>query len=495
MALSVKRNSFQAIPLLQRGYLFAVMAVLALATAAGFWCWSSATRASHLTLAASVELNYRPDLPGILCEEAAANDLKIMMWSPPRTTGDRASSGRPPRWIPSLDAIEGVDSGKLDAAVVPAGLFDLSQTPVERRPGRMDAAEVPAGLPVQKPNVRQVALLDCEAVHLFVRPEVCAQGVAGLWGKRLYLGAEGSGARVIAREILKFIKLAPGRDFQDIDFAFGNLRNLPRDALPDGIFSLSPLPSPLGERLVQFGYQLMELPCGEALALRHPYLEDTCIPANTYGVHPPVPEKRLHTVGTRAVLIANANVPTLTVRRLLKVLYESDFTRRVGIEPLDASLLSRSGEYPNHAGTTAYLHRHDPWINKDLIDTFVNLRGAILSVASAVFLAWQWYRRRRVAGVDDHLRACNELDLNALRAASRGTFDDADLQSCLDRLAELKVNVLEQHNAGMFAEDRQFLDLVARIESLQQSLPDLAARIARRDEATLPARPPRRKIA
>ena len=40
-------------------------------------------------------------------------------------------------------------------------------------------------------------------------------------------------------------------------------------AMPDAIFSLSPLPSPLGEKLVrQFGYQLLELPMGEALSLR-----------------------------------------------------------------------------------------------------------------------------------------------------------------------------------------------------------------------------------
>ena len=43
----------------------------------------------------------------------------------------------------------------------------------------------------------------------------------------------------------------------------------------------------------------------------------------------------------------------------------------------------------------------------------------IVSAISAAILAWQWYRRRRAEG---YLRACNKLELGALRASSRGEF-------------------------------------------------------------------------
>jgi hypothetical protein len=389
-----------------------------------------------LSLASGVELKYRTDMIDILRQEARANELDIQM--------QRISS--------TTDAIAQVDRGDLDAVVIPAGLA------------------------VKAPHVRQVAMMDCEALHLFVRPDVLAQGVAGLRGKRIYLGTPGSGVRIIAEEILDFIELKPGRDYQAESRGFADLSKMMAtspESLPDAIFGLSPLPSPLGEKLVKCGYQLMELPVGEAMALRKAYIEDLVIPANTYGVHPAVPERPLHTVGTRAVLVANVDVPKLAIRRLLEVLYESDFARRVGIQPLNVALLQRSGEYPNHPGTVAYLHRNDPLFNKDRIDGIKSFAGALVSAFSALILAWQWYKRRRVAGVDDYLRACNKIELDVLDASARGSLDEAALAAGLAQLGDLKIEVLEKHQQGVFTGDQQFAALVSRIESLQQTLPRL----------------------
>ncbi len=439
------------VPRLRSSLVLAILAVVALAVSAGFWYWSNMSKDSQLSLASGVELKYRADMIGILQKEAEANELEIQM--------QRIAS--------STDAIAQVDRGELDAAVIPAGLA------------------------VKAANVRQAAMLDCEALHLFVKPEVLAEGVAGLRGKRIFLGNPGSGVRIIAEEILAFIELKPGSDYQAESYTFADLGKLMAtspDALPDAIFGLSPLPSPLGERLVKYGYQLMELPVAEAMALRKAYIEDLVIPANTYGVHPAVPEKPLHTVGTRAVLVANANVPKLAIRRLLEVLYESDFARRVGIKPLNADLLQRSGEYPNHPGTVAYLHRNDPLFNKDRIDGIKSFAGALVSAFSALILAWQWYKRRRVAGVDDYLRACNRLELDALDASSRGELGEAELQAGLAQLGDLKIEVLEKHQQGVFAGDQQFAALVSRIESLQQTLPGLLVGTAgQAGSGTLPA--------
>jgi len=237
------------------------------------------------------------------------------------------------------------------------------------------------------------------------------------------------------------------------------------------------LPSPLGERLVQeYGYHLMELPFGAAIGLRKPAIEDVVVPALTYGVRPAVPDKPLHTIGTRAVVIANADVPKVAVRRLLEVLYESDFARRAGIPPLNDSLILRSAEYPNHAGTISYLHRHDPWINKDFIDNVMNLRVLAVSIASAAVLLWQWFRRCRPSGLDEYLRMCTRLEINAARASLRSEFSDEQLAACLRQLSELKVDTLAKHLSGAFPGDQQFGLLLSRLESLQDSLPALVTK-------------------
>ena len=67
----------------------------------------------------------------------------------------------------------------------------------------------------------------------------------------------------MAEEILTFAGLTAGKDFVADPRAYDAMMKAPREAMPDAVFSLSPLPSTLGEKLVrQFGYQLMELPDG-----------------------------------------------------------------------------------------------------------------------------------------------------------------------------------------------------------------------------------------
>lgn len=426
------------IPTLRGNQILAGLALAAVAASAGLWFWNTESRVHRLRVGAGVELKYRKDLVSILCEEALQYDLAIDV-----EAGHRRS----------VDSIQEVSRGELDVAVVPAGMA------------------------MQLDNIRQVAVLDCEPLQLFVRPEMLAGGVNSLKGKRLNLGSVGSGSRIIASEVLKFIGMQAGADYTDEAYAYGELNKLSPEQMPDAVFSLAPLPAPLGERLVQqYGYHMMELPFGAAMNLRKPAIEDVVVPAHTYGARPAVPDKPLHTVGTRPLVIANAGVPRVAIRRLLEVIYQSDFARRVGLPPMNEALIHRSAEFPNHAGTVAYLHRHDPWVNKEFVDNVMSLRGLAVSIISAALLLWQWLRRRTSTGLNDYLRMCTKLEIDAARAALQGKFTDEQLDCYLRQLAELKVTALEKHLSGVFPGDQQFGLLLARVESLQKALPSLLAR-------------------
>ena len=246
-------------------HVFAVLALLALGAAVGLWYVFNQTKVETLKLGAGMELKYREGLTDILCDEAKGKDLKIeIQWNPQ-----------------PLDAIQRVERHELDAAIIPAGLSG------------------------PRKKVRQVTMLDCETLHLFVKPEICQQGLAGLRGHSIFMGPPGTGVRCVAEEILAFIGLTGGKDFVVDSRGYEELMKSP-DAMPDAIFSLSPLPSPLGEKLArQFGYQLLELPMGEALSLRKPCFEDILIPADTYSASPAVPQKQIHSIGVRGVLIAH----------------------------------------------------------------------------------------------------------------------------------------------------------------------------------------------
>jgi TRAP-type uncharacterized transport system substrate-binding protein len=436
-------------------HVFAVLALLSLAAAVGLWYWFNQTVEESLKLDPGMELRFREGLTTILCDEAQARHLKIEMPPNHQKVGD----------------VELVSKHELDAAIIPAGLSQPAE------------------------NVRQVTMMDCQLLHLFVKPEMVPQGLAGLRGRTVLLGPAGSGVRCVAEEVLKFGGLTAGKDFVEDPRGYEAIMKSPPNEMPDAIFGLSPLPSPLGEKLARLhGYQLMELPMGEALAVGKPAYEDAAIPADMYGAAPAVPQTQLHTIGVRSVLIAHQAVSSVAIERLLEVLYESDYSRRANLKKMDPALLQRSSDYPFHRGTAAYLHRGDPFHVKELLAKLQGLIGSTVSVLSAILLAWQWIRRKKVE-VGEYQQICATLDLDAQRAACQGQFGEIELGACLTELAKLKTQVLEQHHQQFMSGDKAVVDVVTRIEGLQKLLPSLVRTKVPPKRMQLDFGPPQRKAA
>ena len=436
-------------------HVFALLALVALAAAVGLWYWFHQTSVESLKLGAGLELKYKDGMESIFCEEAIHCDLRI----------DLQKIRQP------AEAIQQVSRRELDAAIIPAGL-DVA------------AAEV-----------CQVTMMDSQILHLFAKPEIAAQGLAGLSGHTVFLGPAGSGVRCVAGEILKYAGLAAGKDFVEDPRSYDALMKSSPGTMPDAVFSLSPLPSPMGDKLArQFGYQLVELPMGEAMGLRKPCFEDVLVPAAAYAAAPTVPARPLHTIGVRGALIANKAVPPLAVERLLEVLCESDFYPRVNLKKLDPALIQRAGDYPFHRGTVAYMHRADPWPFQKLLTKLQGFIGSVISVLSAILLAWQWIRRKKI-DVGEYQQQCTNIDLDAQRAACLGEFGDAELGNCLAQLAKLKTEILEQHHVRYMSGDKAIVEVVQRVEELQHLLPSLVRTKVPAKRMQLDFGPPPRRAA
>jgi hypothetical protein len=340
-------------------------------------------------------------------------------------------------------------------------------------------------------------MMDCQILHLFAKPEVAAQGIAGLRGHTVWLGPAGSGVRCVAGEILKYSGLATGKDFVEDPRAYDALTRCSPGTMPDAVFCLSPmpLPFPASDRLVrQLGYQLVELPMGDSMGLRKPCFEDATIPADAYAAAPAVPQRPLHTIGVRGVMIANAAVPPRAVERLLEVLCESDFYPRVNLKKLDPALIQRAGDYPFHKGAYDYMHRADPWPFQKLLTKLQGFIGSVLSIFSAILLAWQWIRRKKV-DVGEYQQQITSLDLDAQRAACQGEYGETELASSLCQLAKIKTDVLQEHHLQYMKGDKAVVDVVGRIEELQHLLPSLVRTRVPPKRMQLDFGPPPRKAA
>ena len=144
--------------------------------------------------------------------------------------------------------------------------------------GLLDMALVQGGLdPATHSHVRQLAALHIEPLHLLVKPDLAPSvraQLANLRGKTVNLSTPGTGTHDLSLEVLKFAGLRPRRgdgagDFKVSTASYRELEaQVDRGELPDAVFTVSDLPSPLVRLLIaRRQYQLVPLPFGEAFSL------------------------------------------------------------------------------------------------------------------------------------------------------------------------------------------------------------------------------------
>lgn len=352
---------------------------------------------------------------------------------------------------------------------------------------RLDVALVQGGLSYPE-SLQQVAALSLEPVHLLVRPELLAEGLSGLRGKTLNLSTATSGTRQLALRILAAAGL-PAGTYQDREWNYDVLLQLDDAELPDAVFVVNAMPSPIVERLIRRrGYRLMELPIAESLALRDAALHDAIVPYAAYEVIPPVPATPIHTVGTRLLLVARRDVPAHAITRLMELIYDGDFARKAAIANLQPADSSANRELPLHEGAKTYLNRNQPVINGELIEQLESLRSFLFSGLVALFLLWRWSRRRQAAGFDAHLQTATTIEAELFALLETRTPSRGELLSWNRRLTQLKQAVLADVSAGRLHDDERLDTFLLHVADIRRTM-DSWSRDRPTDDATAVAAP------
>jgi len=359
------------------------------------------------------------------------------------------------------DALEQVETGSIDVALVP-GTFRFGDLP----------------------HVRQVATLHFAALHLLVKAELAsdfADSLTALRGKTIDLGVQGRPEFGIAAALLDFVGIRPESRSSPEGFVpralapsdlLASLAGQKRDALPDVIFLLETLPSPIVQTLVEkHSYRLVPIPFADAFAMSalthewrtiassHPSIQglqrefvyDTIIPADTYGIDPPVPPIPLHTLGARILLVARDDVDADTIEQLIDVVYHTRLAQTTH-PALDVSLLRLPPELPLHRGTIAYLKRDQPLIT----GAATSALSAVLSGSGAFFGAslflWQWYRQRvrrqREQTFESYIRKVAAIERQVGELERGDSLKVEPLLELQRELARLKNEALERFSSG-----------------------------------------------
>jgi TRAP transporter TAXI family solute receptor len=332
----------------------------------------------------------------------------------------------------------------------------------------VDVALVQGGIPVPA-GIRQVAVLLHEPLHLLVKPKLAQQGLSGLRGAKLNLSTQGSGTRISAERLLQLLGMTAA-DYEDFHLTYDELVEQSFDELPDGVFVVSALPSPVAENLIRKGFELQEIPLASAMHLRAPPLQEFEIPALTYRAIPAVPPRSIKTVAPMMMIVAHEDVPIADVLRLMETIYDGEFAIEAKISLMNAADVRTKRELPLHPGTIKYLERDQPALDGNLIETFENLRSFIVSAIVAVFLLWRWYAGRKQVGFEGYFDAATRIEFDALRLQRAGEFDNPTRDRLLDELSRLKATALEQYASGNLRGGEALSGFLSHVADVRQCL-------------------------
>lgn len=173
-------------------------------------------------------------------------------------------------------------------------------------------------------NLRAIANLFPEIIHVVVRKGAAIANLADLRGKRVALGEQDSGIRVTARAVLDAAGL-PETEFRAELIAPSRAADALREGTIDAFFEMAGPPSPVITDLATH-LEVALVPIPEALIARlrdgAPFFTGTTIPADTYNG---VPEAQSVSIGTLWVVQAEASEQI--VQGLLRALFHQNNRR------------------------------------------------------------------------------------------------------------------------------------------------------------------------
>lgn len=176
-------------------------------------------------------------------------------------------------------------------------------------------------------DVRVVAKLYSEVLHILVPRESSLTSLVGLSGKRVFLGGPGSGTREVSVPILSHFGVS---DYDEVGQSPQEALQQLRAGAVDAVFLVTALQSEFLREAVRGG-ELRFLSLGlsqKGLIARFPFLRETSIPAQTYqcpssetGAMPQAP---VATLGVPSLLVCRSGMPAELVFEVTRVLRESE---------------------------------------------------------------------------------------------------------------------------------------------------------------------------
>jgi len=312
------------------------------------------------------------------------------------------------------------------------------------------------------PDLLSLGRIDHQIFWLFYPAGDTLDDLTQLKGKRIALGAEGSGDRTVCEKILAvsgitydnttLLSLAPRDAIKALD-----------DGTIDAIFrNFSPDSQALARLLNGPQYRLMNFTEAEALTRIFPYLARLVLPRGTIDLARKIPATDITLVGTTNVVLvrkeAHPAIIDLLARAILEAHGGAGLFQKVGDFPTQAD-----PEYPIaqsardfYKNGPSFLNRYLPFWMTSYAQRIIAVLVAVIAIVVPLFnyapKLYLWFIHDRMRKLYRRLRIVDKALLTELT-----TPQVQALQTELESIA-LAANILPMRNSELFFDLRSHID-------------------------------------
>jgi TRAP transporter TAXI family solute receptor len=207
-------------------------------------------------------------------------------------------------------------------------------------------------------NLRGIAVLQLNPLHLVVRPGSGIGDVASLRGRRVGVGPPGSGTALTAGLVLRAFGIDPG-ELQTALLPFNEASARLVDGQLDAMFVNASYPAESVSFAAKAGARLIAIEGPAVDRLRHdyPFLRLTAIPSHTYAAH----DVPVHTIGVDNLLVCRKDLDEDLVYELTRTFFAALpalVSQQASLSLMDFSQVPAT-PIPLHEGAARYYRERE----------------------------------------------------------------------------------------------------------------------------------------
>ena len=317
-------------------------------------------------------------------------------------------------------------------------------------------------------DLRNVANLYSEVLHTITRRDVQIDSIKDLRGKRVSVGAEGSGTLQMATTVLSHFGIGL-TDLAARNFGFSETVSALEQGDLDAAFIVTGILSPALTDLLRTGqYRLLSIPEAPAFSFANPTIFAYPIPRAAYSGDPAVPAQDTLCLAVKASLNTRFGTPAYMVRTMTEAALSILFRKQMHLRELTETFAQDEQDFPLHRGALEYYRRGRPTFSSSVAEAFRDTLPYLLVLACLVIVIGATLRQRSIEARDLLRQRLSELmvQVSDVEEEQRGETDPRHLFRMLDQLSRIKKRAIEDHVHGRLNVGLEFVAFMMQLDGL-----------------------------